>query len=362
MRFLLDDELLSGTYDVATLLRPQRAVRRVDQTDAAAVMSIMTYLCQVWGGHAHPIVPVTGLTVPEPYLRCMYGDQYDIVDHRSSEPELDLPKPIAQEGAWDYPAIIIAAHQRRDHWRTVEVAELDAKDPWAPIYAATLGLLPREINGNLREFAGIREDLTFDDVVPTKYVPVTGSLDDLIKRLTNTEVASPRQMASTSLATGLLPDASFLGDPPLLPSPHHERRAAGPNIIVVVSPGNVADIALLWNLRGAHGDRRAVPIGLPLDQSTPEALARLQQPGIAAMFGLGGGECRLTSVSVALDELESLASTAPSMQVVSYEKLLTFGPAPARHHSQVVIFSESTAYLQAMTDLPSTGGSNSGGQ
>ncbi|MGH3198117.1 MAG: hypothetical protein ACRDNT_19865 [Streptosporangiaceae bacterium] len=82
MRFLLDDELLAGVYDVATVLRPQRAVRCVDEDDDAAVVSMMTYLCQVWGGHAHPIIPISSLRVPEPYLRCLYSEQYDIVDRR----------------------------------------------------------------------------------------------------------------------------------------------------------------------------------------------------------------------------------------------------------------------------------------
>ena len=350
MRFLLDDELLSGTYDVATLLRPQRAVRCVDESDAVAAVSMMTYLCQVWGGHAHPIVPIAGLTVPEAYLQCMYSDQYDIVDRAvSEESELDLPRRIKQERAWDHPAIIVAAHQRRDLWRTIEVAELDTEDPWAPIYAATLGVLPRELDPDLRNFAGLRDDLAFDEIVPIEYNSVTGSLDDLIERLAKSEVLSPRELAGNSLATGLEPDTTFLGHTPLLPSPHHERRAAGPNIIVVVSDGNAADLALLWNLRGAHGDRRAMPIGLPVGQVTREGLARLQQPGVAAMFGFGGGGCRLTSVSVALDELARLASSAPAITAVSYEKLLTFGPAPGSHRSQVALFSEGAAYLEAMT-------------
>jgi hypothetical protein len=350
MRFLLDDELLSGTYDVATLLRPQRAVRCVDESDGAALVRMMTYLCQVWGGHAHPIIPIADLTVPAPYLRCLHHDQYDIIDRRfSAEPPLVLPKRIIQEPAWDHPAIIVAAHQRRDLWRTVEVAELDPEDPWAPIYAATLGVLPRELDANLRGFMGIESDLAFDEIVPIEYTPVTGSLDDLIARLTKTKVLSPRQLAANALATGLEPDSSFLGESPLLPSPHHERRAAGPNVIVVISDGNAADLALLWTLRGAHGDRRAMPIGVPADQVTPGALARLQQPGIAAAFGLGGGSCRLTSTSVELDELVLLASGTP-MAAVPYDKLLTFGPAPGRHRSQVAIFSEGAAYLEAMTE------------
>jgi hypothetical protein len=39
MRFLLDYELLSGVHDVMTSLRPQRAVRRVDEGDTAGVKS-----------------------------------------------------------------------------------------------------------------------------------------------------------------------------------------------------------------------------------------------------------------------------------------------------------------------------------
>ena len=160
---------------------------------------------------------------------------------------------------------------------------------------------------------------------------------------------SPRQLASVSLATGLGPDTSFLGDPPVLPSPNHERRAAGPNIIVAVSEDSSADLALLWNLRGAHGDRRAMPIGLPTGQVTHQALRILQQPGVAVMFGLDGGKCHLTSVSVPTNELARLASGTPTV-VVPYEKLLTFGPAPGRPHSQVGTFAAGAAYVEGITE------------
>jgi hypothetical protein len=194
MRFLLDDELLSGTHDVVTSLRPQRAVRRVDEGDASAVTQMMTYLCQVWGGQAHPIIPSADLRVPAPYLRCLHREQYDIVDRRGSEePELDLPERIRQEPAWDYPAVLVVAHRRREMLRTVEVAELEPGDPWAPIYAATLGTLPRKLDAGLREFAGLREGFLLEEVVPVQYAQVTGSPEDLVGRLLRTEVLSPRQ-------------------------------------------------------------------------------------------------------------------------------------------------------------------------
>ena len=49
----------------------------------------------------------------------------------------------------------------------------------------------------------LREGLPFEDIVPINYTQVTGSLEDLIERLGKTEVLSPRQLASVSLATGL---------------------------------------------------------------------------------------------------------------------------------------------------------------
>jgi hypothetical protein len=350
VRFLLDDELLSGVHDATTLLRPQRAVRHVNEGDVSAAMRMMTYLCQVWGGQAQPIVPVTSLDVPRPYLDCLHGDQYDVVDWPGrDEPKLGLPDRVKQEPAWDYPAAIIAAHQRRSLIRTVEVTELEPGDPWAPIYAATLGVLPRELDEGLRRRAMLRDGLSFEEIVPVEYTGATGSLDDLLGRLGNAGKLSPRQLAGAWLAYGLAPDTTFLGDRQVLPAPNHERRAAGPNIIVAVSEGCVADLALLWNLRGAHGDQRAMPIGLPASQVTRTALATLQQPGIAVMFGMAGGPCRLTSVSVPAGELESLAA-GTSAVVVPYEKLLTFGPAPGRHHSQVVTFSSGAAYLEAMTE------------
>lgn len=350
MRFLLDDELLSGVHDTLTLLRPQRAVRHVDEGDTAAALRMMTYLCQVWGGHAHPIIPVTDLNVPEPYLRCLYGDQYDIVERVDCDPPpLDLPDRIRQERTWDYPALIIAAHQPRDLMPTTEVAELEPDDPWAPIYAATLGVLPRQLDEGLQKHVWLRPGLPFGEIIPVEYTPVTGSLDDLVGRLGATRTRSPRQLAGVAVSTGLKPDSSVMGRQSGLPSPGHERREAGPNIIVVVSEGSVADIALLWNLRGAHGDWRAMPIGLPVDQVTRAALTTLQQPGIAAMFGLTGGRCRLTSVSVPASELAGMAAGTPAV-VAPYEELLTFGPAPGRYHSQAATFDAGGAHLEATTE------------
>ena len=56
MRDLLDNEALTGTYDVTTMLRAQRAVRAAACADAETVVHVSSYLCQVWGGGTHPVL------------------------------------------------------------------------------------------------------------------------------------------------------------------------------------------------------------------------------------------------------------------------------------------------------------------
>ena len=143
---------------------------------------MMTYLCQVWGGHAHPIIPVRGLDVPESYQRCLHGDQYDIVERPDRDQQgLGLPDRIRQERAWDYPAVFVAAHARRDLIVPVDVAVLEPGDPWAPIYAATLGVLPGQLDESLQKFVGHPQALPFEEIIPISYTQVTGSLDDLVR-------------------------------------------------------------------------------------------------------------------------------------------------------------------------------------
>jgi hypothetical protein len=77
------------------------------------MMMMMAYLCPVRAWHANLIVYIADVKVSEPYLRCLCGDQYDIVDAWDrKEPGLDLPEWIKTEPAWDHPAVIVAARKR----------------------------------------------------------------------------------------------------------------------------------------------------------------------------------------------------------------------------------------------------------
>src|SRR5690606_16608795 len=114
----------------------------------------------------------------------------------------------------------------------------------------------------------------------------------------------------------------YFGGGAVFPSPWNRATAAGPNIIVVMTPGNVDDLALLWNLRGAWGDTRAMPIGVPRDQLDAGALRILHEPGVTTFFGLSGGHIYLVSESVSIAELEVIAAQGHGVEVASPRELL----------------------------------------
>lgn len=347
---LLSDGLLEGQREVSTVLRPTRLARPAADDDPAAVLAEIGLLCQVWGGAGQPFLPVGSGAIPNAYRHLLETEQIDGVGG-SQKVRVELPFRVEHIRPRDYPALLIAAHKSREQWRPVEVCDLDGDDPWKPIYAAVLGALPEMPSAEISTFYHLRDGLRFDDVVPMRCVEVEGSLDDLLVRATTRDVMTPRQFANVALAYGLAPDTSFLGESPeVIPMPHATRRAAGPNIVVAVTAGSVADLVLLWNLRVAHGDGRALPIGIPADQITREALRVLQEPGSATMFGLGGGRCHLVSCSVPLDRLSELAGISPTVRAVPYEDILTFGPAPGRPRSHVSLWEEGRTRLEPLSD------------
>lgn len=348
---LLSDGLLEGQHEVSSRLRPERLARPVLVDDPAGVFTEIAWLCQVWGGAGQPLLPVRDGTVPGPYRRLLDTEQVDGVGGQQRV-EVELPARVEAARPWDFPVLLIAAHEPRERWRRpIEVCDLEPDDAWKPIYAAVLGTLPDAPSVELSELNFVRDDLQFDEVVPVQRVAVRGSLDDLITRTMNQDAVTPRRLSNMFLAYGLAPDTSYLGDSQqIIPTHHAARRAAGPNLIVAVTAGSVEDLALLWNLRAAHGDRRVLPIGVPADQITPDVLRMLEEPGRATMFGFGGGKCHLVSCSVPLDTLGELAAASPTARAVPYEDILTFGPAPGRPRSHVSMWQEGRTRLDPFSD------------
>lgn len=350
LRGLLDDGLVSGQHEVTTVLRPERVARPVAADDLPAVLVEIEQACQVWGGAGQPFLPVRDGRLPEPYTALLRTEQVDFVGGLQ-DIEVALPSRVKARRPWFHPAILVGAYEPLDRWQTVRVVELDSDDPWRPIYDAVLGKWPETPDRDLSQFAGLREDLRFEEIAPVERVSTTGSLEDLVERLVDRKFLTPRTVSNIFMSHGLRPDTSFMGaSEEILPHPRTTRRAAGPNLIVAMAPGSVEDIALLWNLRGAHGVGRAMPIGVPADKISAEVLRELQQPGRATMFGWGGGKCHLVSASVPINDLKELAAESPTVQAVTYDTVLTFGPAPGRSRSHVSAWRDGRTRLDPMSE------------
>lgn len=354
MRGLLGTELLDGPHEVGTLLRPQRAARPVRADDLPGFLAEVEWLCQVWGGGGQPIIPVTDGAMPACYAGLLSTEQIDMVGGLQDLPVV-LPRRVKKQAPWDYPVVIIASERpRRDWQRSVIVAELAEEDPWRPIYAAVLGVLPHTPDPGLSRRTFLPETMQFDDIFPVDRQSAAGSLKDLLSRLDDHSQIHPRQLSTMQLACGLFPDSGYHGASNVLPQPSATRQAAGPNIIVAVSPGSVADAALLWNLRTAHTDTWTLPIGVPHDALSPEVLAELARPGRSARFGLAGSRVCLTSASLDIAMLREVTARTPQVQAVSYEEVLAFGPAPGRPGSQIAYWQAGRTRISPLDDADKT--------
>jgi hypothetical protein len=227
LRGLLDDGLLSGRHEVTTVLRPERVARPVAVDDLPAVLVEIEQACQVWGGAGQPFLPVRHGRLPEPYTALLRTEEVDFVG-RLQDIEVALPSRVQARRPWNHPAILVGTHEPRDRWRTVRVVDLESDDPWRPIYDAVLGKWPETPDRALSQFAGLREDLRFEEIAPVERVSTTGSLEDLVERLVDREFLTPRIVSNIFMSHGLHPDTSFMrASEEILPRPHMTRRAAG---------------------------------------------------------------------------------------------------------------------------------------
>ncbi|MFC1473172.1 hypothetical protein [Rhodococcus qingshengii] len=345
MKHILDTELLNGPLEVQTRLRPYCVARCV--TSLSEVKEIAIHLCQTWGGASNPIVALHG-NAPAEYLQEILitseVDGYE--DHNKTG--VSIPY-MQNEGAWDYPAGLIVAHERADGKTPVEVVTLEEDDPWHLIYLATLGWMPNMLSEPLC-FTGGLEKADIEKFIPIERVSVTGGLADLLMRVTNRKKFTPRQFSNLYLASGSTPNTGYLGLAKLIPSRWEQADEAGPNIVVVVSSGSVDDVALLWNLRALWGDRLPMPIGIPRELFDADSLRRLRQPGTTTSFGLGGGGLYVCSESVSPDELRKITDDVPSVRVAEPKNLLRPQAAPARPRSQVQTWTDGTSRITSFTD------------
>ena len=361
MRGLLDDDRLDGPHEVHVSFRPQRVALPIPFGAVGGALAVIEDQCQVWGGATTPLIPLAlDGAVPDAYASILPGSA---VDHvlgldiyaLGSGGPLMPETPVNERGRWgsQFAAALLDYH-RQDSYGVLEVVELDDDDPWRPIYAACLGRLPDAPAPELLSAGYLRPELTFEDFLQVERVCVSGGLDDLLARLSADGRITPRQLSMLHLAYGNAGSTALRSKPDVLPSPGFDRYDAGPNVVVVCSPGSLDDLALLWNLRGAHGDGRVMPIGLPLDAVTPAAIQTLVGHERVARNGFAHRSAYITSASIDVEAITGrlgaiLEVDRPLVAVSALSAMLDFGHPGGWHRDDVLVWREGCAQL---TPLP----------
>lgn len=357
MRGLIDDERLNGPHEVHVVVRPERFAVPIAAGDVGGALSAIEAYCQVWGGGTTPLVPLSpdGEVVSE-YARVLRGSAVDHVlgldiFSLSTPAPLRPELPAVGEHWWGLQfAAALLEYRRQDSYATLEVVDLDEQDPWRTVYAACLGLLPEAPTPGLLGAGYLRPDLRFEDFLRVERVQATGSLDDLLSRLSDGGRLSPRQLSMLHLGYGNEGSTSIRSAPEILPNPGFARYDAGPNVVVVCDPGSSEDLALLWNLRAAHGDARVLPIGLPLDALDAAAVWSLVQHPRIARNGMAHRNAYVTSATVGMDAISErlgdlLDGARASVSVEPLSAMLSLGYPGGWHRNDVLVWHNGRTQL-----------------
>lgn len=362
MRGLLDEERLEGPHEVQVTFRPRRIALPIGADDIPATLAIIREECQVWGGASTPLIPLAfDGTIPYEYRRVIPGSAVDGVrgvDRLDIPPDASIHVDLGSgrsRGWWGQQlAAVLLDYQQQEKYAVLETVELADGDPWKPIYAACLGLIPEQPEPELLKAGSLNPDLQLEDFLRVEAVETKGRLDDLVDRATSVGRMTPRQLSMIHLGYGNRGSTGIRTGPGVLPNPGFARFDAGPNVIVICSAGSVDDLALLWNLRAAQGDGRALPIGVPASEVTREAVEKLVSHPRISRNGFAHRAAYVTSASISPDEIAErlgpvLEGPRPSVGVASLEEMLDLGWPGGLRRNEVVVWRDGQAQL---TPLP----------
>jgi hypothetical protein len=357
MKNLLDDSMLDGSHAARITFRPEREAEPAALGDVPALRDLIADLCQVWGGANTPIVPVTADgTIHSAYARVLPGSQIDGLAGMDYLGLLREPLPKVKlvherSGFGKQLAVALLKFRKQKKYAVLEIPELANDDPWRDIYAANLGLLPEVPSREILEHGHLVPDLRFDDFVRIKRPVILGSLEDLMDRLD--ERLSPRRLSMNGLAYGGVTHNGIRSEFHAIPQREFARMDAGPNIVVVCTPGSVEDIALLWNLRAAHGDTRPAPIGIPADTVSADKIRQLARHPHISHHGWGANVVYVTSASLSIDSLKNhIGKTDDRLyEFANQQDLLNLGYAAGWTRDEVLTWADGkTSYVPLHPD------------
>lgn len=355
---LLHDEPMNGAVGVQRWLTAERDVHLVDPSSLSDAAAAVEAVCNVWGGAYHLLVPVPDgeVTIPEPWRTLVLDTD---PAHTAVRGRLAVPQPGERPsvgGRWvsdsrgEMPLAVLARMEATPRgYRTVRTAnDFDLADPWTLAYTAVWGRLPLVLDHQQLRWDGLREDLTYSDVIPVDSSPPREpGAADLLASLRDRNVVTAASMSCVRLAFASVPVGSqFEGVQPSFPLRFHQARECGPNVVVVYEPGSVADFCLLWHLRAVHGLRAGFPLAVPVTADVPAALAHWWREYAMLSWGLRSTTGHLVSASVGIDALTALAElSGQPWSAVRWEDLLQPSRGCGVSSSEVAVFEDGRAEL-----------------
>jgi hypothetical protein len=355
----LDGTRLNGPHSVLVNLRPRRVAVPVNATDMMALLDLIAQECQIWGGANSPFIPAAADgSIDNRYTRMLAGCAIDwmwglpdtfSLFHFPGVKVSFVDKPF---GWGSQLAAALLDYRTQEKYPPLEVVELTVDDPWRPIYAACLGLLAEKPEPKLLEAGRLNPELTFEDFLRIERRSVNGSFDDLLGRLSSDEIIAPRRLSMLHLGYGSSGSTAIrAGGKEPLPEPEFARFDAGPNVLVVCSAGSVEDIALLWNLRAAHGDRLVVPMGIPRSELTAELVTRLAQHPRISRNGISRQALYVTSFSLGMEELKSaVVGIGDHIAFAGHDQMLTLGAAAGWRREEVLVWHDGESSIVPVPD------------
>jgi hypothetical protein len=324
-----------------------------------ALLDLIAQQCQIWGGGNSPFIPATvDGSIDGHYAEILAGSAIDWIWglenpfglYRLSEAKVSF---VDEPFGWGSQlAIALLNYRTQEQYLPLEVVNLAEDDLWRPIYAACLGLLAEKPEPKLLNVGRLNPELTFEDFLHIEQLSVRGSFDDLLGWLSNDETITPRQLSMYGLGYGNSGSTAIrAGGKEPLPAPDFARFDAGPNVLVVCAPGSVEDIALLWNLRAAHGDRFVLPVGIPRSELTAELVTRLAQHPRISHNGISQHVLYVTSASLGTEALKSaVLGVGDHIAFASYGQMLTLGAAAGWRREEVLVWHGGESSIVPVPD------------
>ncbi|MEV0843312.1 hypothetical protein AB0I55_27680 [Actinocatenispora sera] len=330
MRQLLDDEELNGAHDVRITYRPSRIAVPVRQS-VPEIMGQIRRQCQIWAGAVAPFIPIDeNGKIDQCYQRILPGSAIDGILGITDPCMINLGRLVVSAPTVGHArriqlAVALLDFKKQDRYKRLEVVELSDDDPWREIYAACLGLLPEVPDFDILQSGSLLPELRFDDFVSVSRETPSGSLEDLLVRLSALEPVTPRKLSMFSLEYGSAGSTAIRIGRKVLPEPDFAKIDGGPNVVVVCTPGDIRDIALLWNLRCAYGDSFVLPIGIPLEEATIDALRTIRSEPLLSRNGIAESSLYVTSASLSEADLSSKLGSSDKFRIVDVDQMLTLG-------------------------------------